>query len=197
MQTKIPAFTYQGGRDITEKLKLITNVNEFQDLADVFEIPRSTISTWHTRNMTPFEIVVRASLATGCSLRWLVLDEGEPFVKENSGSIEEIKLEKISNGLLVNDGYIKIDSITLERYGLSHRETRAINHDGDIYFINTSENNPTSGQYLINIDSNIMMNTVQRLPGKKLAVDFGNSTLEVLDTDISVIGRVAMIMSKE
>jgi homoserine kinase len=59
MQTKIPPFSYKGGRDITEKLKQLANVSEFQDLADVFDIPKSTISTWHTRNMTPYEIVVR------------------------------------------------------------------------------------------------------------------------------------------
>ena len=112
IKTKILPFSYKGGRDITEKLKQLTNVSEFQDFAYVFDILKSTISTWYTHNMTPFEVVLRTCLATGCSLKWLVLGEGEPFTAE---TIESVPINKIINGTLVDDSSIRIDLLTLER----------------------------------------------------------------------------------
>ncbi|MCD9554884.1 hypothetical protein GRJ22_00120 [Photobacterium carnosum] len=38
---------------------------------------------------------------------------------------------------------------------------------------------------------------LQRLPGKKLAMSFGNSSIEVTQDDIRVIGRIAMTIDKE
>ncbi|MEC6831035.1 phage repressor protein CI [Photobacterium toruni] len=199
MQEKIHQLNYQGGRTITERLKEITHVREFQDLADVYNIPRSTISTWHTRNITPFEVVLRTCLATGCSLKWLVLGEGEPFTAETNTneSIESVSISKILNGTLVDNSSIGIDLLTLERYGLHAASTKAIDHDGNIHFVNTLENNPTVGRYLISIDGNISINRIQRLPGKKLAMNFGDSTIEISDEDIDVVGRIVMTMEKE
>ena len=67
---------------------------EFQNLAEVFDVPKSTISTWHTRNMTP-EVVLRTHLATGCSLKWLMLDQGEAFEKTEDSSIKTLPIEKM------------------------------------------------------------------------------------------------------
>ncbi|MCD9549850.1 hypothetical protein GLP21_14560 [Photobacterium carnosum] len=60
-----------------------------------------------------------------------------------------------------------------------------------------SETNPASGRYLIDIDGSISINHLQRLPGKKLAMSFGDSSIEVAQEDIKVIGRVAMTIDKE
>lgn len=197
MQTKIPPFSYKGGRDITEKLKQLANVSEFQDLADVFDIPKSTISTWHTRNMTPYEIVVRVCIATGCSIKWLALGEGEAFEEITNSSIKRLSIEKISNGLLESSGTISLDLITLEKYGLEASTTTVVEQDGNLHFVNTLETNPASGRYLIDIDGSISINHLQRLPGKKLAMSFGDSSIEVAQEDIKVIGRVAMTIDKE
>ncbi|SJZ95214.1 helix-turn-helix domain-containing protein [Photobacterium toruni] len=195
--TKIPQFPYDGGRSITKKLKILANVEEFQDLAEVFDIPRSTISTWHTRNMTPFEVILRTHLATGCSLKWLMLDQGEAFEKTEDSSIKTLPIEKISNGSLETKGHISLDLITLEKYGLEESTTTVVEQDHNFYFVNTFETNPTSGRYLIDIDGSLSINHLQRLPGKKLAMDLGSSTIEVAQEDIKVIGRVAIIINKE
>ncbi|WP_239994315.1 bacteriocin [Photobacterium phosphoreum] len=64
-------------------------------------------------------------------------------------------------------------------------------------FINIQEVNPASGRYLIDIDGSISVNHLQRLPGKKLAMNFGDSSIEVAQEDIKVIGRIAMTIDKE
>lgn len=63
--------------------------------------------------------------------------------------------------------------------------------------MNTFETNPASGRYLIDIDGSISINHLQRLPGKKLAMSFGDSSIEVAEEEIKVIGRVAMVIDKE
>ncbi|SMY34980.1 hypothetical protein [Photobacterium andalusiense] len=61
----------------------------------------------------------------------------------------------------------------------------------------SQEVNPASDRYLIDIDGSISVNHLQRLPGKKLAMSFGDSSIEVAGKDIRVIGRVAMAINKE
>ncbi|EHU5194889.1 TPA: bacteriocin [Vibrio vulnificus] len=52
------------------------------------------------------------------------------------------------------------------------------------------------GTYLVDMNGRLSINHVQRLPNK-LAVVFGNSTVEVSEQDIKVIGRVAVTLRKE
>ncbi|NQZ92319.1 MAG: hypothetical protein HRT97_08265 [Moritella sp.] len=47
------------------------------------------------------------------------------------------------------------------------------------------------------MDGSISINHLQRLPGKKLAMSYGNTSVEVAEADIVVLGRVALVMEKE
>lgn len=197
MQDKVAHFDYKGGRDVTNKLKVALNCDSFDDVARTFDIPKSTIFTWHKRDMTPFEIAVRIHLAKGVSLRWLLLDEGEAF--ESAGMIakEKLTIEKIANGKLIESGEMGLDITTMQRYGLEPENIRVIDLDGALLFVNTEETIPSSGRYLLDIDGSISINNLQRLPGKKLAMIYSNTPIEVEEADIVVLGRVALVMGKE
>lgn len=194
---KIPPFDYDGGKAITEKLVKVIGSTNLIDLAESFGIPRTTISTWHTRNMTPFEIAVRIHLAKGVSLRWLLLNEGEAF--ESAGVILKDKLiiEKLANGILDESGEISLDVTTMVHYELTPSITRVIDLNGSLLFVNTEETKPISGRYLLDIDDAISINNLQRLPGKKLAMSYANTSVEVAEADIVVLGRVVLTMEKE
>ena len=77
------------------------------------------------------------------------------------------------------------------------QNTKIIENSFELLFINIQETNPASGRYLIDIDRSISVNHLQRLPGKKLAMNFGDSSIEVAEEDIKVIGRVAIAINKE
>lgn len=94
-------------------------------------------------------------------------------------------------------GHISLDLITLEKYGLEGVTTTVVEQDGNLHFVNTLEINPASGRYLIDIDGSISINHLQRLPGKKLAMSFGDSSIEISQEDIRVLSRVTMIIDKE
>ncbi|MBV1843382.1 phage repressor protein CI [Photobacterium ganghwense] len=196
LQAKIAPFEYKGGTEIVERLKLVTETNTYGQLSDAIGVPRSSISTWVDRDVTPFEVVVRLHMALGVSVRWLTTGEGEPF-ELNRDTIESIVIERLVNGSLEEAGKITIDTVTLNKYHLQHSATKVVDEDGELHFINIEQSHATSGRYLISIDGALSINPVQRLPGKKLAVGFSGSTIDISEDDIKVLGRVAMTMSKE
>ncbi|PSU76101.1 bacteriocin [Photobacterium phosphoreum] len=98
---------------------------------------------------------------------------------------------------LETKGHISLDLITLEKYDLAEPATTVVEQDHNLYFVNTLETNPTSGRYLIDIDGSLSINHLQRLPGKKFAMTFADSSIEVAQEDIRIIGRVTMIIDKK
>ncbi|MBY7871742.1 helix-turn-helix domain-containing protein [Vibrio fluvialis] len=193
---KVPPYEYLSGREFTEKLKEVTGCKTYELLSDHYGVPNSTFSTWHTHNRTGFELIVREHLKSGASVRYLALGEGKPFDDEQVPA-DSINVNSIVNGQLEDTGSLSLDSLTLDGYGLKASKTIVVEHDGQRCFINSEETHATSGRYLIEIDGAHSINHVQRLPGKKLAISFGNSTIEVSEEDINVLGRVTMSMVKE
>ncbi|MDV6252089.1 phage repressor protein CI [Vibrio sp. EA2] len=196
---KVPPFNYINGREFTEKLKDVTGCKTYDLLADYYGIPKSTFSTWHTHNRTGWELIIRTHLATGASIRYLALGEGEPFGdgEPNTLTSQDLQIFTLIDGALVEAGKTAIDLVTLDRFGLKPSLTQVIEDDLGIYYINKESTDPVSGDYLIDIDGRLSINYLQRLPGKKLAIAFGNSTIEVSEEDIKVLGRVAMEMKKK
>lgn len=199
IQAEIPVYDYLSGKNFTEKLRTVTETTTNYQLADKFGIPRSTIQTWHSHERTAFELIVRAHLATGASVKYMALGEGEPFEGKmsDSASTESMQISKLLDGVLVESGTMALDQSTLERFGLKAALTQVVEDDAGIYYINQESTDPVTGDYLIDIDGRLSINYLQRLPGKKLAIAFGESTIEVAEEDIKVLGRVAMEMKKK
>ena len=196
---KVPPFDYINGREFTEKLKDVTGCKTYELLADYYGIPKSTFSTWHTHNRTGWELIIRTHLATGASVRYLALGEGEPFEdgEPNTLTSQSLQIFGLVDGALVEAGQTALDLMTLDRFGLKPSFTQVIEDDSGIYYINKESTDPVAGDYLIDIDGRLSLNYLQRLPGKKLAIAFGSSTIEVSEDDIKVLGRVAMEMKKK
>ncbi|HCE1805956.1 TPA: phage repressor protein CI [Vibrio parahaemolyticus] len=199
IHAKIPPFDYINGREFTEKLKDVTKCKTYELLADYYGIPKSTFSTWHTHNRTGWELIIRTHLATGASVRYMALGEGEPFDEGTSNTLtsQELQIFNLVDGALVEAGITALDLVTLDKFGLKPSFTQVVEDDSGIYYINKESTDPVTGDYLIDIDGRLSINYLQRLPGKKLAIAFGTSTIEVSEEDIKVHGRVAMEMKKK
>ncbi|MCC3834818.1 helix-turn-helix domain-containing protein [Vibrio parahaemolyticus] len=195
---KVPPFDYLSGREFTEKLKTVTECKTYELLSDYYGVPNSTFSTWHTHNRTGWELIIRTHLATGASVRYMALGEGEPFPENNnSSSTSSIGKFLIANGQLEKIGTVDLGLSTLEDFGLVKDELFVIEQNGTHLYVNTAERQPSSGDYVLDIDGVISVNYLQRLPGKKLAIAFDTSTIEVSEQDIKVLGRVAIEMKKK
>ena len=193
---KVPPFEYKGGRLFTDRLKEITGCTSYDLLADYYGVPKQTIFTWHQHDRIAHELIVREHLASGASIKYLALGEGEPFSGSRSPN-ENLATYKLEGGLLEKSGSMSLDVATLERFGLKPSNTQVIEDDTGIYYINKDSVDPISGDYLIDVDGRLSINYLQRLPGKKLAIAFDTSAIEVSEEDIKVLGRVAMEMKKK
>lgn len=196
LQPQIKPFEYSKGRVLIEKMKQITNVSTDLQFADVIGISKSTIATWVNREMTPFEIVIRLHLATGVSLRSLLLDDGELFDKAFDG-VDEVEGRRLINGRLEKSQSVLFDPIVLNDFGVKSAQSKVVELDNEKLLVNFEETSASSGRYVIDIDGTVSINQIQRLPGKRLAINFNESSFTVTDDEITVLGRVVMSMTKE
>ncbi|HHF3268335.1 TPA: helix-turn-helix domain-containing protein [Vibrio diabolicus] len=204
IKKKIEPYEYIGGRDFTSKVVKIMGLERYNQLTDVLGVNKGTISTWHTRNMTPFELAVRIHLSEGVSLKWLLLDEGEPFPEQSSQDhvtkknesrvLFDIDVFNLVNGKLRGNETLPFDKAYLDKLGLLN--AMGIEQDGSTYIIDKEVHQAVSGTYLVDMDGLFSLNEIQRLPGKKLAISFNGSTLTVEEDEVRVVGRVALIMER-
>lgn len=192
-QAKLFAFEYQGGRTVTDRLLKVMNVKDYQTLASKLNIPKATISTWHSREQTPFEIISRIHLKTGVSMRWLLLGEGEMYEQATTTTVtkSKIMLNELKNGQLKEVREMGIDDQTLADFGLEKEDVLAVRETGNIYFIDCSQISVSSGEYLIGIDEIFSISYLQKLPKKNISIEFGNSSNStVKQDDIKIIGKI-------
>jgi len=204
-QVQLPSFDYEGGKLVTERLCYALEAKNLRELSSVLNIPTSTMSTWHKRNLCPYEVVLRAHMYTGVSVKWLTLGEGEPFpnrvVKEHQSKRLETKLLFDIDSFLILNGELKeLRTLTFDKALL--QEISVINamaiREGDLtYIIDKEVRQAVAGTYLVDMDGLLSLNEIQRLPGKKLAISFNGSTLTVDEDDVRVAGRVALVMEKK
>lgn len=54
----------------------------------------------------------------------------------------------------------------------------------------------TSSTHLVDMDGLLSLNEIQRLLGKKLAIGFNGLTIQVDESDVKIVGKVALVMEK-
>lgn len=209
---QILPFNYIKGEEFTEVLKEVTGCRTFLDMAELLDVPKATFSAWKLHERTSHELIVRLHLAKGIPIKKLALgiDEEEsnsakaPYLSSHLPSqyADEqrgtIILESfcLTNGELLDTGEVPYSIRRINGYGLSGYSLMEVETNEAIYLVDKDARNAVSGKYLIDIDGNLSINHIQRLPGKKLAIAFGDTTMEVFDSDIKVMGRVAVISSR-
>lgn len=202
-QVSLPPFDYLAGKQVTEKLCNILNVKSTRALSEQLNVPTSTFATWHKRNVCPYELAIRLHLHKGISLKWLLLDEGDPYpnaaaheyhVNDEPKRLVHIDLFALKNGQLNHRGTMTLDQFFLDELEISN--VIAV-RDGDItYLVDQEATRAVSGTYLLNVDGLLSINTLQRLPGKQLALNFDGSALTVNESDVKVAGQVVLFMSR-
>ncbi|EMK3350910.1 phage repressor protein CI [Vibrio parahaemolyticus] len=213
---KIPPFEYMKGAEFTKQLKRVTGCVDFQELSSLLDVPKATFSTWNTHDRTSHELMVRLHLALGVPIEELALkpedrdkvrssDAAKKAVTYHSAERLEnpqhgsviIKSFCLTNGKLLDTGDVPYAMRRMNSFNLDAPYTIEVETNEAVYLVDQDSANPVSGKYLIDIDGTLSINHIQRLPGKKLAVVFGDSTVDVAEEDIKVLGRVAVTLKKD
>lgn len=205
------------GSDFTENLKILTKSRNQKEMADLLDLKTSLISTWNTHNRTSHELMVRLHLALGIPIEELALPEEErsKLPSHQPKTITEqlpvqitpastnpqhqaviLKSFCLSGGKLIDTGEIPYPVRRINSFGLQNAEIIELETNEAIMLVDKNDNDAVSGSYLISIDGRHSINQVQRLPGKKLAIVFSDSTMEVSEEGIEVVGRVAVVLEK-
>ena len=119
-----------------------------------------------------------------------------PELQNRQLAIVAIKSFCLTNGQLVPTGEIPYAQRMFNSWDLEASNTIEIETNNGRFLIDKKQNDAVSGEYLIDMNGRLSINHIQRLPNK-LAVVFGNSTVEVSEHDIKVIGRVAVTLEKK
>ena len=217
---KIKSFDYLKGSGFTDNLKRLSQCKSYQELADMYNVPKTTFSTWNTHNRNSHELVVRTHLRTGIPVQELILpksfpitelhhsfwgnqEASEPSVTSSSPeqlnpqlAVVAVKSFCLMNGQLVPTGEIPYAQRMFNSWDLQAKNTIEIETNEGRFLVDKKQNDAVSGEYLIDMNGRLSINHIQRLPNK-LAIVFGKSTVEVSEEDIKVIGRIAVALEKK
>lgn len=212
---QILPLNYMKGSEFTENLKQITKSRTYPELAELLNVPKATFSTWNLHDRTSHELMVRLHLTLGVPIEELALSEEEraklPFHQQTSSprvqgqaadsqsnpqhSIIILKSYCLANGKLLPTGEIPYAKRIFNSWNLNELSTIEVETNQARYLVDREQNDAVSGKYLIDVDGRLSINSIQRLPNK-LAIAFGDTTMEVAEEDIKVVGRVAVTLEK-
>ncbi|EPE2682046.1 phage repressor protein CI [Vibrio alginolyticus] len=225
MDAKKPILPYEylKGNEFVEKLKEVLNCKSHQELADLLRIPKSTFSTWSKHERTSHELTIRLHLALGIPIAELALSKDDKnriaqggvevakpsldymsrMLGEQSTQLQQAQNDVVSissfcltNGQLLDTGKIPYAIRIFNSWNLDKNNSIEIETNDGRFIVDKTQNDAMSGDYLIDMNGRMSINHIQRLPNK-LAVVFGNSTVEVAEEDIKVLGRVAVTLKKD
>jgi len=199
-----PKPDYGDTKDYIQRLKVITGLKRDIEIAEFIGVPNSTIATWKTHNRINFESMVAVHLATGASIQYLALGQGEPFPKGSespvtssiSSNLNEFDVLSIENGRLKKSKSISIDTNTLAAFGLKPESLSVVENGDDTLYVDLTEITPTNGTYLVAMDEAVGFYHLQRLPKQKVAIQFDSITREFELEDLHILGRVKMCMKR-
>lgn len=203
MDAKKPILPYEylKGHDFVEKLKDVLNCSSHQELAERLHVPKSTFSTWSKHERTSHELMVRLHLALGIPIEELALKDHSAveytYDLPPAAGLITIQSYSLENGSLEFNCLTPYTQNRFDRLGLHIANLVEIQDTTDIYLVDRRLNDAVSGKYLIEVDGRHSINQIQRLPGKKLAIEFGNKAVEVEEENIKVVGRVVVTLRKE
>ncbi len=204
---QIPTYDILRGHDFTNNLKALLGCKNFQEMSDITGIPASTFGTWNNKDRTSYELIIRLHLALNIPIKDLALGYQRPDTHASHPKIEEtptayhtyttganskaalvVSTFALKDGALENKRTILLDNDILPN--ISSQDILAIEETEQLLIIDRHIINAVSGRYLVDIDGLFSLNEIQRIPGKKLAIAFNSSTLEVKEEDITIIGKV-------
>lgn len=183
-----------GGQAIVDRLLKAYGFSTKKELGDYFGLGNGTVSTWIKRNHFPGEQVVRCALEKKASLQWLATGEGEmqSFLEDVPCRSQEtifIEKKKIVSGKLVPCGTSCIDRSLLQA---DEDMLLFVQKNQNNWVVDISESNISNGLWLLDIDSDVDVYNVSRIPGNRIRVMQDSFSFECNVCDVNVLGSVLL-----
>ncbi|EOC8681362.1 phage repressor protein CI [Enterobacter roggenkampii] len=152
---EIEIINNEGGKAAIDRLVNAYGFPTRQALADHLRISKSTLANRYLRDTFPSDWIIQCALETGAYLLWLTSGKGSIF-SYVSHSVSFIKKQKLTTGLLQEEGHIAIDKSLLVK---KIKDPIAISVDNIIYISDTTFDEISDGDWLVEIEGKLHIKT--------------------------------------
>ncbi|HEJ8018540.1 TPA: phage repressor protein CI [Serratia marcescens] len=181
----------QGAKAAIERMVEAYGVKTKLALCEALGVTASALSNRQVRDSFPAEYVLKCALDTGASLRWLTYGQGEMFEQNviTAPSALSVPSKKLL-GRQLHDG----DTLLLDKAFLPENiKDPIVITDGNTHYIGTQTYNEIyDGTWLINIDGNISIREIVRIPGNKVNISDQKHSFDCALSELNVIAKILM-----
>ncbi|CAI0903587.1 phage repressor protein CI [Serratia proteamaculans] len=184
----------QGAKAAIERMVEAYGVKTKLALCDALGVTASALSNRQVRDSFPAEYVLKCALDTGASLRWLTYGQGDMHEKNivTAPSALAVPSKKLLSRQLHDSEILLLDKNFLPD-GIKNP---LIVIDGGIKYLATEAYDEIyDGVWLVDIDGNVSIRDITRIPGNKVNVSDKRNSFECMVTDLVVIAKIVAICS--
>lgn len=187
-----------GGKGVLRRILDAYGFNLQKELGDLLGISSGTMSTWVRRNYFPGDIVVTCALDTGVSLLWLATGQGEMWgdaapATPVSGA-RTIPKYRLLAGQLKEVGQWSADC-SLIPDGVAQP---AYVDGGRVYWlVDLAVTHIANGRWLVDIDGNLDVYDIARLPGNQVRVSGSNVDFQCSPDALKALGMVWLTLTPQ
>lgn len=187
-----------GGKGVLRRILDAYGFSLQKELGDLLGISSGTMSTWVRRNYFPGDIVVTCALDTGVSLLWLATGQGEMVsggtaVTAPTGGRALPKYRLVA-GQLKDAGEWLVDS-SLIPAGVA--QPAYVDGGRLSWLVDLAVTHIANGRWLIDIDGNIDVYDIARLPGNQVQVSGGNADFQCSTDALKALGMVWLTLTPQ
>ncbi|MES3206869.1 phage repressor protein CI [Serratia ureilytica] len=181
----------QGAKAAIERMVEAYGVKTKLALCDALGVTASALSNRQVRDSFPAEYVLKCALDTGASLRWLTYGQGEMF---EQNVITAPNALAVPSKKLLDRQLHEGETLLLDKAFLPENIKKPIVlTDGNTRYIATQAYDEIyDGMWVINIDGNISIREIVRIPGNKVKVSDRRHSFECLVDELNAIAKVLM-----
>lgn len=181
----------KGGRGAIERMVEAYGFTTRQALCDQLGVSKGTLANRYMRDSFPAEWVIQCALETGASLQWLTNGTGFQFDHLRTDIIDVPK-KKLIEGSLYDSGFYIFDKVFLHH---NIKNPLAIISNDINYIVETEFLEVQDGKWLIDIDSNISIKDIVRIPGEKVRILDSKTSYDCRIDELKFIAKVVSITS--
>lgn len=182
----------QDTKAVIDRMLLAYGLKTKLALCEALDITASALANRQLRNAFPAEYVLKCALDTGASLRWLTYGQGEMFEQNVITAPSALAVpSKTLSARQLHDG----ETLLLDKAFLPEgiKSPVLIKNENLQYIATYIYDEIYDGYWLINIDGNISIREIVRMPGKKVTVTDNSNSFECLLDELIFIAKILMI----
>lgn len=186
----------EGGKAVLTRMLQAYGFTMQKELGDLHGLSSGTISTWIRRDYFPGDVVIACALDTGVSLRWLATGQGQMHdaTAEKAAEHEQpLKLKKLRlrGGVMEEAGVWLADRTLLD---VSLKNPACVTRGAYSWVIDLGSTRLGNGRWLLDIDGDVDVYDIARLPGNRLKITSQALTFECGVEEVTALGQVCITL---